>query len=48
MAMTKGPWELHQAGLAAWWGVDQLHGEMGLAGAVLLGALWGDRGSFRK
>lgn len=29
VAMTKGPWELHQAGPAAWWGVDQLHGDMG-------------------
>ena len=29
VAMMKGPWELHQAGLAAWWEVDQLHGDMG-------------------
>ena len=29
VALRKGPWELHQAGLAAWWGMNQLHGDMG-------------------
>ena len=29
VALRKGPWELRQAGLAAWWGMNQLHGDMG-------------------
>lgn len=29
VALRKGPWELRQAGLVAWWGMNQLHGDMG-------------------